>query len=312
MSNIKIDLTGMKFGRLTVESFAFAKKGNNYWNCVCDCGEIKQVPTGSLTRGHTTSCGCFKKEQANKSNKKRMTTHGERYTRLYSIWADIKKRCLNPNSINYSNYGGRGITICDEWINDYTSFSTWAKDNGYSEDLEIDRIDVNGNYEPSNCRWVTRKVNSNNKRKNRKITINGATKTLSEWVDCYSLDYKVVQSRLNRYKWSIEEALELKPRERDLQKYTYNGVTKSIAEWANEYNMEYKTLRQRLIEMNWLFEEAVGLTARKNPRIKLITYNGETRTIKEWSQVLGIKYSTITNRLQKNKPLDEVFKPVDN
>lgn len=167
--NSFIDRTGERFGRLTVLSRAddyVAKNGKHHvrWNCICDCGNVAVVDVTQLVTGHTKSCGCLKDEKLSVGNIK----HGGRYDRLYKVYHNMKNRCYNKNSKDYKYYGGNGITICDEWLNDYTAFKTWAYDNGYDDSAKrmqctIDRIDVNGNYEPSNCRWVDMVTQSRNR-----------------------------------------------------------------------------------------------------------------------------------------------------
>lgn len=126
-------------------------------------------------------------------------------SRLYHIWEDMKNRCHNKNNKRYNNYGGRNISLCNEW-NDYLNFHNWSINNGYNDSLTIDRIDVNKNYEPSNCKWSTQKEQANNRTNNRYITYNGRTKTLSQWSDLLGFGYHVIKNRLNR-NWTIEEAL---------------------------------------------------------------------------------------------------------
>ena len=150
-------------------------------------------------------------------------------------------RCYYPSTNGYQNYGGRGIKMCSEWINNPQSFYDWAINNGYQEGLSIDRIDVNGNYEPSNCRWVTKEVQDNNRRNNRKITYNGETKTLSQWCKKYNINIVTLSDRL-KAGLSIEEALN-KPVIKSGGKILYilNGETKLLSEWCQIYNINYRT-----------------------------------------------------------------------
>lgn len=198
-----IDLSNQRFGCLLVVKKSHYKNKKVYWECLCDCGNIVYVVTSNLKCGKTQSCGCLKKKLLIQKN----TTHNQRHTKLYEVWKTIKQRCLNPKNHAYHNYGGRGITICDDWKNNYTLFYQWSILNGYKEGLSIDRINVNGNYEPSNCRWVTNQVQANNTRSNRYITINNVTKTLAEWCRFYNISYRLVVNREKRLKWDIIKAL---------------------------------------------------------------------------------------------------------
>lgn len=200
-----LDLVGQKFGRLTVTKYLCVEKNKNIWLCKCECGNLVKVNTGNLTSGNTKSCGCLQKQRASKSNIK----HGKRNTRLYRIWLNMKDRCCNKHNKRYEYYGGRGIAVCNEWKDDFQAFYDWSMVNGYSDNLTIDRINVDGNYEHYNCRWVDMKTQRINARNTNNITIDGVTKCLKDWCVTLHLNYSTVHARINRLHWDIKKALNI-------------------------------------------------------------------------------------------------------
>lgn len=201
MLDVTIDLTGKRFGRLLVlgRDETKAKDGHGRWMCQCDCGNTVSVRSNNLASGHTKSCGCYKLM--------RTTKHGQSKSRLYNIFNKMVSRCYDEKFKQYNDYGGRGIRVCDEWLYSFQSFYEWAIANGYSDELTIDRINVNGDYAPNNCRWSTRKVQSNNTRRNVYYTYNRKTKTIAEWSAVTGINYNTLRARLQRYGWSIGKAL---------------------------------------------------------------------------------------------------------
>lgn len=174
-----IDLTGQKFGRLTVLERTENKGIQVCWKCQCDCENITTTTSYHLRHGHTQSCGCLQKERTVKAHK----THGKLQTRLHGIWTGMKARCFNPNRKMYQYYGGRGIKVCDEWKDSFQAFYDWAMSNGYEDHLTIDRIDNDGNYCPENCRWVSVQTQNCNKR-------SGGHKLTKEQVDDIRSEYQ--------------------------------------------------------------------------------------------------------------------------
>ena len=207
------NLVGTRFGRLTVKSVKRGrfKCGASYWlaSCKCDCGKTKDVAVGNLKNGLTKSCGCLNRElTARRSTKHGLCRPGHRHP-LYYVWWTMIQRCSNPKTEMFHAYGGRGISVCDEWRNSSKSFFDWALSHGYRRGLSIDRIDSNGNYCPENCRWATAIQQANNQRTNHMITINGVTMTAAMWARSRNWDPDVVHSRLN-HGWSEYDAV-MKP-----------------------------------------------------------------------------------------------------
>lgn len=197
-----INLTGRTFGLLeVVERTGAIRHRQALWRCRCVCGgEIARTST-ALTKGVTTSCGCATSEAISRGRR----THGQSKSGLYRRWMAMNTRCTNPNADNYGRYGGRGISVHPEW----RRFEAFERDMGvgFSSELELDRIDTNGNYEPGNCRWVPRTVNSLNKRNTIWVTLWGQEKTLKEWVDLFGLKYRTAHQRLVSRGWDAERAL---------------------------------------------------------------------------------------------------------
>ena len=193
----RIDMTGRRFGRWLVKSYA----GKQKWNCQCDCGTEKAVDGRSLRRG--ISNGCIKCHPARSSRK----THGEAKTRLHNIWLKMRGRCANPTDPAYPRYGGRGIKVCEEWEASYERFAEWARSNGYQGDLTIDRIDNDGNYKPSNCRWASYAEQNRNYGRNRPVNYRGRSVLVCDLAEEVGLPQDILKNRIFRYGWSVEEAV---------------------------------------------------------------------------------------------------------
>lgn len=198
---------GDKFGKWTIiEEIApkiISNKPRRMFRCQCECGNIGEVQLSCLRNGHSTSCGCEQKKRVSAAN----TKHGLEKHPLYNTWKNIKKRCNYINASEYENYGGRGISVCEEWSNNFQSFYNWAINNGWSKELTIDRIDTNGNYCPENCRWANVETQMNNMTKNHYIEYNGDTYTLSTLSKHLSIPYNIVRYRLSNCKWTVEQLI---------------------------------------------------------------------------------------------------------
>lgn len=199
------DLVGMRFGRLSVIQ-KDVRKGNNgqsYYICKCDCGKVVSVVANNPRSGHTKSCGCIVGQPFPSSL-------GEKDP-LYKTWVNAKTRCYNPKSVKYARYGGRGISMCDEWKHNFPAFYQWANTHGYKPGLQIDRIDNDGNYSPDNCRFVTNKENTLNKSVNVRLTFRGVTKTQSEWgrelSKSIGVNAATICKRLTVLGWDVDRAL---------------------------------------------------------------------------------------------------------
>lgn len=200
MYTTKKDMSGSRFGRLLVLKESEKRvRGCVCWEAQCDCGVVKTYSGAELRKGRTNSCGCLARELSSK----RATTHGKKGTTIYRIWSGMMDRCNNPNSADWNNYGGRGITVCDEWH----KFENFYRDMGDRPKMHsVDRIDVNKGYSPENCRWATNKEQQNNRRNNRMLTYNGKTQTMSKWASDIGISFACLWRRI-RAGWSIEQAL---------------------------------------------------------------------------------------------------------
>lgn len=229
------DITGRRFGRLVALKVDHKKQYKSckveYWLCKCDCGNTKSIAKTALLSGDTSSCSCYLSRRQGKSSQ-----------RIYRIWQGMIDRCENENHKHYDDYGGRGITVCSEW-HDLETFYSWALSNGYADNLTIDRENNNGNYCPENCRWVTMKVQNNNRRDNRLLTYNGETKTSKQWSEFLGIDFRVLSYRLC-HGWTVEKALETTENPR-LIFIEYNGEKKNISQWSKIVGLCMETISKR-------------------------------------------------------------------
>jgi hypothetical protein len=196
-----IDITNQRFGRLTALQYHKYSGSASLWECICDCGRTSYVDQYALRKGTITSCGCWRNEKS----RARAITHGKSKTRLYTNWSAMVRRCSSPSSKSFQWYGARGITVCDRWRE---SFENFLADMGPppSESHTLDRIDNDGNYEPSNCRWATAGEQNRNSRRTRLVTINGKTQCLKDWANEVGIHYVSLMTRLKKG-WSVEDAI---------------------------------------------------------------------------------------------------------
>lgn len=243
------DLSGQRFGRLTVIGIDRSRptKGGAHWLCSCDCGGKTSSRSGSLVSGSSTSCGCLARERT----RQRSIKHGMEGKPIYQLWDGMIRRCYNPNHAAYKNYGGRGITVCDRW----RSFEKFFEDIGFRpEGMSLDRIDNDKGYSPDNCRWATQKEQCRNTRTNRMLTAFGTTKSLIEWAEHIGVTENLLRTRL-RSGWAIERAL-TEPSARPMR-ISANGKDLSISEWAKETGLSASCIRYR-ISKGWPPEKAVS------------------------------------------------------
>jgi hypothetical protein len=213
MANRRLDLAGKIFGRLTVIQFHHVDI-RTFWLCRCECGKDKIASGPGLVAGVTKSCGCLQREAVIRNAKLATRAKSLPYPharRLCNLFEDMRKRCLVPTTRCFDSYGGRGITICAEWLTDRRAFYAWATANGYLPELEVDRIDVNGNYEPGNCRFISRAEQHHNTRRSVFVEWNGRRQTATQWALELGWKPAVILKRLQQG-WPIEKALTQLPR----------------------------------------------------------------------------------------------------
>lgn len=200
------NIINKKFNRLLIVRKVYEDK--QLYECLCDCGKTVYAYKNSIISGNVKSCGCYRLDKIRNLQLK----HDKAHTRLYNVWKDMKKRCYNPNSHSYKNYGAKGIKVCDEWKDNFIAFHDWSFANGYDENAEfgkctIDRINVGGDYSPENCHWVSLKEQANNRTNSSQITFNGKTDTMSNWAREVGIPYTCLFHRLHDLHWSVEKAL---------------------------------------------------------------------------------------------------------
>ena len=252
------DLTGSVFGRWTVQYLAPIRKDRRTtWHCLCACGKEHDVVERDLLSGKSLSCGCYAIERMNQAHTTHGDTNGE-YKRLLTIWRNMIARCSNEHASSYQDYGGRGISVCDEW-QDYPTFKEWALAHGYENDLTIERVDVNGNYGPDNCKWIPRAEQARNKRNTVRIHTDDGLTTMRELCETADIPVATYEARVKKLHWSHERAI-TEPVHNVKQKrhfITFNGETHSIAEWSRITGIRYDTLRVRLVQKGWTPERAL-------------------------------------------------------
>lgn len=243
---------GQRFGRLTVIGFQHKEKPATGWNwvCKCDCEEMKVINPGDIKSGRVRSCGCLLRD----TTRNRMTRYRHKkkdYPRLYGIFHGIKKRCYNKNEPRYKDYGGRGIKMCDEWLKSadgFDRFVDWALANGYTDEMSIDRVDVDGDYSPDNCRWFTLQQQSLNKRQTRWVDYKGEHIQLMTLCKRLGVSYDTVHNRIYDRGWPVEKAIE-----------TPSQQENSFSKKCKAAGLNPATVHDRIYKLGWSEEEAFGI-----------------------------------------------------
>lgn len=250
-------MIGRKYNRLTVLRLDTTdrKAPDRFFVCQCDCGNITSVRYSHLIRHEIKSCGCLSRENHAKK-------HGKSHTRLYGIWSKMRARCLDDRDASYAYYGQRGIQICDEWRDDFMSFYTWAMQNGYEEHLTLDRINVNGNYTPDNCRWVTYAVQARNRTDTVYYTYQGETMVLTDWAHKIGMNEETLRQRVVDYGMSLEDAINT-PLKMNIKRYEYRGKLYTLSELAKQHGLSYGCVWRRLTQQHWSLERALTTPVRQ-------------------------------------------------
>ena len=267
---------GQVFGYLTVMSPGPDKARSDGFLrptsvCRCVCGKEVVVTNVHLRRGNVKSCGCMTKDILRRAR----TVHGSSRTTLYRVWCGMHERCNTPGHQAYKDYGGRGVKVCDAW-KDFTTFSKWAKENGYMSGLSIDRIDVNGNYSPENCRWATQKQQANNKRCNKVLEIDSVSHTLQEWADISGNSFSLILWRLSAGV-PVKEAVFSKPKNTGPKRsgthgrmYSAFGQTLNVKQWSELLHVGRSRLGKKLASGYTVERFVSELNCRNNkPREKI-------------------------------------------
>lgn len=257
------DLTGTQSGHLYAEGISRRENGKVYYRCRCDCGKTIEVIARSLKANVTKSCGCRRGELISKS----LQSHGGSGSRLFRVWTGMKTRCYNKNEKRYANYGARGIVVCDEWRKSFEAFRDWALANGYDEnapygECTLDRIDVNGNYCPENCRWATMYQQANNMTSNHLIEYHGERHTISEWSTILNIPKYIISTGLRSGK-NFSDIVESKHRR--VTFLTFQGETLPITAWERRMGFGQKTISRRL-KRGWSVEAALLTPTGRNTK----------------------------------------------
>ena len=249
---------GKKFGKWTVISFSYKDNYNHpFYKCKCECGCVKDVDIYRLKYGHSLACARCRYDE------KIVPSYIKRLRRIYY---NIKQRCYNPKFPKFNDYGGRDISVCDEWKNNIDSFIKWALENGYKDEFSIDRINNDGNYCPENCRWADNETQANNKRTNHYIIYKGKKYTVTTFCKAFNLNRDIINQRINRYGYTNPELLLKKSLTGYKQRTifaTINGERKSIVEWCEQLNLNYSSVYNRIHSYGFTPEEAITKPMKK-------------------------------------------------